>query len=170
MTRTLLTLTFSLILYNSLLGQTVNDKKPKVLTVSISPKKTINAGDMISVRIRNLSSTDRGFTIEAVSLSKEPEYETAVYSAFFNADSLFFQKLKASQKLSKSKNIGYILLDYKLHPHENKANTDKLLKFVVKGKSLQKGTKLKLRVRTDIVEDQSETVYSEPMTVLVIPN
>jgi hypothetical protein len=150
-------------------GQTIKSEKANILTVYVSAKKIIRVGDTIIVRVRNLSSANRGFTIEAISLGKEPEYETAVYSAFFNSDSSFFQTLKASQKLSKSDNIGYILPDYELYHYEIEGKTERLLTFVVGGRSLQKGVRLKLRITTDIIEDKSETVYSDPLTVLASP-
>lgn len=150
-------------------GQTTRSEEPKGLTLSISAKKFTKVGDTITVRIKNLSSSNRGFTIEAVSLGKKPEYESAVYSAFFNADSSFFQKLKASQELLKSENIGFILPDYELHPYEIVGKTEKLLTFVVRGKALQKNVRLRLRITTDIIEDNSETVYSAPLTILSIP-
>jgi hypothetical protein len=170
MTRTILILTLSLLLHHIVSGQTFKSEQGKVLTVGVSAKKIIKPGDTIIVRIKNLSSANRGFTIEAVSLGKVPEYENALYSAFFNADSSFFQKLKMSKALAKSENIGYILPDYELYPYEIEGNAEKLLIFVARGKALQKGVRLKLRITTDIIEEKSETVYSAPLTVLSIPN
>jgi hypothetical protein len=170
MTKTVLTLTFLLLIQSVLWGQTTRSEKAKVLAVNVSAKKFIKAGDTITVRIKNLSSFNRGFTIEVVSLGKAPEYESAVYSAFFNADSLFFQKLRRSQALSKSKNVGYLLPDYELHPYEINGSEEKLLTFVVSGKSSPKTVRIKLRITSDIIDNESETVYSAPLTVLWIPN
>jgi hypothetical protein len=170
MPKTILTLAITLLLHNMLLGQTIRNDKAMDLTVGISAKKTIKAGDTITIRVKNLSSANRGFTIEAISLGKEPEYETAFYSAFFNSDSSFFQKLKTTRTLSKSENIGYTLPDYELFPYQIKGNAERLLTFVVRGKPLKKGVRLKLRITTDIIEEKSETVYSAPLTVLASPN
>lgn len=170
MVRKIATITLFLLLNNVFYGQTAQDGKGRVLAIDILNMKPIKVGDTIAVRVRNLSSSGRGFTIQAVSLSKEPYFYNSVYSAFFNNDGLFFQKLEASQKKSKKDKLSYILPNYEVHLYEIGSQSEKLLNFIAKGTPLQKRVPIKLRITTDIIADKADTIYSEPLYFLSVPN
>ncbi|OQP51977.1 hypothetical protein A4H97_25500 [Niastella yeongjuensis] len=157
-------------LHSIFYGQASNGGRTNILAVDFLTKRTITAGDTILMKVRNLSSASRGFTIEAVSMNKEPGYESAVYSAFFNNDNSFFQKLEASKKLSKKEKLPYVLPDYKLRTYELEGYSERLLTFIVKGIPLRKGIPVKLRITTDIINDESETVFSDVLTISSMPD
>ena len=168
MTRLILTIAF-LSIINHFYGQIIQHRG-KVLAIDSIRKTTFQNGDTLLVTIRNLTSQERGFTVEALSLEKEPYYYNAVYSAYFNTDTAFFKTLRATQKRSKETHTQYVLPNYRTNPYNIKANSDTTISFVMKGTPMQKGTMLRLRIQSDIVNDDYETIYSNPIQLTSMPN
>jgi len=169
MTRFILTNSFLLFIISSY-GQNTGQSRGKVLTIDTITKTTFRNGDTLSITVRNLTPQRRGFTVEALSMEKQSYYYSAVYSAYFNNDTLFFKTLKATQELSRETHTQYALPNYQTHPYSIKANSDTTIKFILKGVPIQKGTMLRLRITSDIVNDDQETIYSNPIKVLLLPN
>lgn len=168
--KTFRTATFSLLLCNLLYGQTTQTVTTTTLAVDILTKKAVKVGDTISFRIRNLSSSKRRFTIEATSSKTSPYYENAVYSAFFNRDSVFSKNLKISQQLSKKEKLPYVLPDYVLHAHEVEGNSEQYFSYIVRGTPIKKKVLIRLRITSGIVAEKEEITYSRPLPVFVIPD
>lgn len=168
MKRFVLTIGF-LFIISHFYGQTIQHRG-NVLTVDSISKFTFQNGDTLSVTIKNLTSQERGFTVEALSLENEPYYYNAVYSAYFNTDTIFFKTLRATQKRSKQMHTRYVLPNYRTNPYNIKANSDTTISFIMKGTPMQKGTMLRLRIQSDIVNDDYETIYSNPILVTSLPD
>ena len=169
MIRLILTIAF-LFIIKSFYGQNTIRNQGKVLAIDSIVKTTVKNGDTLSITVRNLTSQERGFTVEALLLEKEPYYYNAVYSAYFNNDTLFFKKLRAMQGQAKKTHTQYILPSYQTNPYDIKANSDTTISFIMNGTSMQKGTLLRLKITSDIVSDYYETVYSNPIWVISLPN
>ena len=169
MTRFLLITAFLLFISIPFYGQHLKPSEGRVLVIDSVFTTTLSSGELLSVKLRNLTPHDRGFTVEAVALSKEPYYYNAVYSAYLNNDTLFFKALRTAKKVSKEQKIQYILPNYNINPYNIKANSDTTINFIMKGTPIQKGVPLKLIIMTDIVDDDYETVYSDPFQVFSLP-
>lgn len=170
MTRLTLIIAFLLFTSLSFYGQDLKQNKGKVLAIDSVFKTTLSSGEMLSIKLRNLTPHDRGFTVEAVALSKEPYYYNAVYSAYINNDTLFFKELRTAKKVSREQKIQYALPNYNVNPYDIKANSDTTINFMIKGTPIQKGLSLKLKIMTDIVDDDYETIYSDPFQVFSLPD
>jgi hypothetical protein len=127
-------------------------------------------GDTFSIKVKNLTPNDRGFIIEVVALVDEPYYYNAVYSAYLNNDTSFFKKLRAAKKSSRKNNIQYVLPDYRTTLYDIKGNSERTINFMIKGKSIKNGVMTKLRITSDFVKDESETIYSNPFKLHVLPD
>ena len=169
MTRLIMVTFYFLFLITESYGQKSVESKGNVLAIeSIFSKKT-SMGDTLSVKVKNLTTYDRGFVIEVVELSEEPYYYNAAYSAYINKDKLFFQKLRAAKKSSRKNNIQYVLPNYLTHPYAIKGNSTTTINFIIKGTSIQNGLLIKLRITSDIVDTDDETIYSDSFKVFSLP-
>ena len=170
MTRLILITLFFLFSNSELLGQKSIESKAHVLAVDSIYNKTNSKGDTLSIVIKNLTTHDRGFTVEVIELSDEPFYYNAVFSAYINKDKSFFKKLRASKKSSRENNIGYVLPNYLTIPYVIKGNSTTTINFMIKGKPIKNGLMLKLRITSDIVNDDYETIYSDSFKVFSLPD
>ncbi|WP_460562589.1 hypothetical protein, partial [Ferruginibacter profundus] len=109
MTRVILIVFYFLFSNDESFGQKSIESKGQVLAIDSIFNKTNSKGDTLSLIVKNLTTQDRGFTVEVVELSEEPYYYNAVYSAYINKDKSFFKKLRAAKKSSRENNIQYVL-------------------------------------------------------------
>ncbi len=170
MTQRVLVIIFFLSLSCEFFGQSSTQSKGKVLAVDTISNKTSARGDTLSIKVKNLTPYDRGVIIEVVELSDESYYYDAVYSAYLNKDTSFFKKLRAAKKLSRKNNIEYVLPNYMTHNYDIKGNSETTISFMIKGKSIRNGVMFKLRITSDIVNGDFETIYSEPFKVFSVPD
>ena len=144
--------------------------KGSILVVDTIVNTTGIKGDSFSVKVKNLTPSDRGFIIEVVALVDEPYYYNAVYSAYLNNDISFFKKLRAAEKGSKKNTIPYVLPNYRAIFYDIKGNSERTINFMIKGKSIKNGVMTNLRITSDLVKDEFETIYSNPFKMHVLPN
>lgn len=169
MTRLILIVFYFLFSNGQSFGQKSIESKGQVLAIESIFNKTNFKGDTLSLRIKNLTTHDRGFTLEVVELSDEPYYYNAVYSAYINKDKSFFKKLRAAKKSSKENNIQYVLPNYLKNSYEIKGNSTTTISFMIEGKPVKNGLLIKLRITSDIVNDVYETIYSDSFKVFSLP-
>ena len=124
---------------------------------------------LLLIKVKNLTSYYRGFIIEAVELSDQPYYYNAIYSAYLNKDTSFFKKLRATKKLSRKNNIQYVLPNYRTRNYYIKGNSDTTISLIIKGKLIRNGVMIKLRLTSDIVNEDFETIYSDQFKVFALP-
>lgn len=151
-------------------GQKSIESKGQILAIDSIFNTTNSKGDTLSLTVKNLTLNDRGFTIEVVELSEEPYYYNAVYSAYINNDKSFFKKLRAAKKSSRENNIQFVLPNYLTTPYDIKGNSTRTINFMIKGKPVKNGLMIKLRITSDIVNDEYETIYSDSFKVFSLPD
>src|SRR5450432_2491603 len=169
MIRTLFIIVFLLFKYNFFYGQGLKQNESNSFLIYPLVKTIYHNRDTLSIKIKNKVSFNRGFTIEAVSLSKEPYYYSAVYSAYLNFDKLFFKKLEASKKSSGKNKLAYILPDYVLYTYAIRGNEERTINFIIKGTTVKKGILLRLEITSDSIDNNSETIYSNPFYLFSLP-
>lgn len=114
-------------------------------------------GDTISFIVRNTTKRDRAFSIEAITAdSKKLQigYD-AVYTAYFNDDSLFFKKYNEAKKLAKQVQVGFIMPDPAFKVFQVDALGSKTFSFVISGRKVKKGMQVRFRIVPDIVDDEA---------------
>jgi hypothetical protein len=146
-----------------------NQNKISRLTISDILGKNYHNGDTLSLKIKNTDSTQRTITIEAISLVKEPYYYNSVYSAYFNNDSLFFKKLNSSKAASTKNKVYYALPSYEFSPYVLNGNEEQTINFIIKGKSKIKGTPIKFRITSILINFETEVQYSNSFYLFSTP-
>ena len=140
-----------------LFGQNKLNNAP-IIIISDVKKTHFYLGDTVRFTIKNTTSHNRGYTIEAISMSSTSEpnkiFNNQLYTAYFNNDTSFFIRLKKSRQASKKKDINFIIPDYTTIPYNVTNNSLSIFHFVVHGKKIPKGIKVKLRIFPDIIDDE----------------
>lgn len=160
---------FSILIF----GQNKLTNAPFVIVSDIN-KSNYCYGDTIYFTIKNKTQTDRGYTIEAISvntsLKSNQVFNSELYTAYFNNDTSFFLSLKKSKQVSKENNIKYLMPDNKVIPHSISADSSSTFFYIVKGNKLKNGVKIKLRIIPDIVDDEPDYIIeTKPFWIFVNP-
>ena len=131
------------------------EQKAPFIIVSDIKKKSFYPGDTLSFTIKNTTPKSRGYTIEAVCVdasSKPPIFSNELYTAYFNNDTLFFKKIMKGKETAIKNKVGFMPPDYQLTPYLINADSLSTFVFIVKGDSMKRGVKIKLRITPDLVD------------------
>ena len=150
-------------------AQAQNTNAQETLVIDTVYTSTGSRGDILTLRISNISENDRGFTV-AIVADEENNYWSTVYSAAVNDDSFFFKQWRDAKRLSKKMNIQYILPKYNLIPYDIEAGETQELQFNITGKRVQKGMSLRLLITTDMANGDFNTIYSSSFKVYTQPD
>jgi hypothetical protein len=150
-----------LILFPAIIfGQNKSNKNTPLFIVSDIQKSHFYPKDTLHFTIKNRSQSDRGYTIEAIKIGNDSRpdqvFYSKVYTAYFNNDTTFLRKLNKSMRISKTQKTRYILPISKVNPNSIAADSVSIFFFVIYGKRIQNGIKIKFRVIPDIVEDEPD--------------
>lgn len=150
------------------LGQSASTGSPLIIECDIS-KGNYFRGDTLCFTIRNKTKIDRGYTIEVISVDSISTFNS-FYTAYFNKDTSFFVKLNRNMRMAKRKRIGYLIPEIKAIPHEIKAGGLSKFIFVLKGKKLKGGSRIKFRIVPDILNDEPEyKIETQEFWIFVSP-
>ncbi len=144
-------------------------QKAPFIIVSDIEKKCFYPGDTLSFTIKNLTSFNRGYTIEVACIDTHLKLYTAyneVYTAYFNHDTSFFKKIKESEKSNNEDNIGHIIPDFQLLPHDIRADSLSTFVFVLTGNRMKTGIKIKLIIYPNLVDGNPDVpIETKPFYV-----
>lgn len=154
-------------------GQNKFTDAPFVIVSDIN-KSNYCYGDTIYFTIKNKTQTNRGYTLEAISvnttLKPNQAYNSELYTAYFNKDTSFFLSLKKSKQVSKENNIKFLMPDNKVIPYLISADSSSTFLYIVKGNKTKNGVKIKLRIIPDLVDDEPDYIIeTKPFWIFVIP-